>query len=90
MSGTSCSLIHTLWQATAHGLLPTPPVEGQLQNKGLAEGDERREGNQGCSLKINGRRGGVSDMLDYATIGSNYSICMMRWGSLKEHIVAHV
>lgn len=33
---------------------------------------------------------GVSDMLDYATIGSNYSICMMRWGSLKKHIVAHV
>lgn len=29
-------------------------------------------------------------MLDYATIGSNYSLCMMRWGSLKKHIVAHV
>lgn len=60
MSGTGCSLIHTLWQATANGLLPTPPAEGQLQNKGLAEGDERREGSWGCSSKINGRPGRVS------------------------------
>lgn len=60
VSGTGCSLIHTLWQATAHGLLPTPPAEGQLQNKGLAQGDERREGSWGCSSKINGRPGGVS------------------------------
>lgn len=31
-----------------------------------------------------------SPMLDYATIESNYSICIMRWGSLKKHIDAHV